>query len=73
MMYTLVITILDKEWTFKMDVVDHRQSHQYLAHSKEKAMLDMLISDGTEYNIFQSKFRSNYCYVQETEPTVPTV
>lgn len=66
-----MITIPDKEWTLKVDV-DHRQSHQYLANSEGKAIFDMLISDGTEYNMFQSKFRFNYCYVQETEPSVPT-
>ena len=66
-----VIEILDKEWTLKMDVVNYRQSHLYIANSKGKAISDMLTGDGTEYNMFQSKFRFHYCYVQETEPSVP--
>jgi hypothetical protein len=70
-LYTLVVTIPDKEWTLKMDVVNYRQSHLYIANSKGKAISDMLTGDGTEYNMFQSKFRFHYCYVQETEPSVP--
>lgn len=50
-----------------MNIVGHRQSHQYFGNSKEKAIFDMLISDGTEYNMHQSKIRFNYCYIEETE------
>lgn len=50
-----------------MNIVDYRQSHQDFADSKEKATFDMLISDGTEYNMRQFKIRFNYCYIEETE------
>lgn len=53
--------------TSQVNIVDHRQSHQYLVNSKEKTIFDMLISDGTENNILQSKVRFDYCYIQETE------